>query len=76
MSSQARIVIVGDPITFFYPGSEVELSQSFDCHCGSDECLKIINGSFYLNHEQMRWALDKDYCTSFMSRQFERLLGA
>lgn len=71
-----RNISVGDPITFFYPGSEVELSQSFDCHCGSDECLKVINGGFYLNHEQMRRALDKGYCTNFMSRQFERLLGA
>jgi hypothetical protein len=35
-----RDISVGDPITFFYPGSEVELSQSFDCHCASDECSK------------------------------------
>ena len=70
-----RDISIGDPIAFFYPGSEVELSQEFDCHCGSDECLRHINGGFYLTHDQMRWAMAKGYCTTFMRRQFERLLG-
>ncbi len=70
-----RKIFVGDPVTFFYPGSEVELSQTFECHCGNSECLQIINGGFYLNLDQMRWSLDKGYCTTFMRRQFERLLG-
>lgn len=71
-----RDIPANEPVTFFYPGSEVELSQTFDCQCGSSECLKRINGGFYLSHEQMRWALDRGYCTGFMRRQFERLLGA
>lgn len=70
-----RKISVRDPVTFFYPGSEVELSQTFECHCGSSECLQIINGGFYLNLDQMRWSLDQGYCTTFMRRQFERLLG-
>jgi hypothetical protein len=70
-----RDISVGHPITFLYPGSEVELSQTFDCNCGSEECLRHINGGFYLTHDQMRWAMAKGYCTTFMQRQFERLLG-
>ena len=70
-----RDISVDDPVTFFYPGSEVELSQPFECHCGSSDCLRHINGGFYLNLEQMRWSLDKGYCTTFMRDQFERLLG-
>ena len=70
-----RVIAPGQPVAFFYPGSEVELSQEFECHCGSSECLKYINGGFYLTREQMHWALDKGYCTTFMQRQFERLLG-
>jgi len=69
-----RDISAGHPITFFYPGSEVELSQAFECHCGSKDCLRHINGGFYLTRAQMRWALDAGYCTSFMRRQFERLL--
>jgi len=70
-----RDIPVGRPIRFFYPGSEVELSQEFGCHCASKECLQHINGGFYLTHAQMRWAMDMGYCTKFMRRQFERLLG-
>ena len=69
-----RDIAVGDPVTFFYPGSEVELSQPFECHCGSSECMHHINGGFYMSHDQMRWILDKGYCTTFMRHQFERLL--
>ena len=68
-------ISAGSPITFFYPGSEVELSQTFECQCGSRECLRHINGGFYLTRDQMRWTLNKGYCTAFMRRQFERLLG-
>ncbi len=70
-----RNIDVGEAITFFYPGSEVELSQEFDCRCGSNECLRLINGGFYLTPQQMLWAMEKGYCTSFMRKQFERLLG-
>ena len=70
-----REIAVGEAVTFFYPGAEVELSQPFECHCGSSECLRHINGGFYMLHDQMRWILDKGYCTTFMRRQFERLLG-
>jgi hypothetical protein len=64
----------GQPIAFFYPGSEVELAQSFLCHCGASDCLRDIRGGFYLTRQQMRWALDQGYCTSFIRRQFTRLL--
>jgi hypothetical protein len=70
-----REISVGDPIRFFYPGSEVELSQAFECHCGSEDCLGYINGGFYLIRTQMRWVMEMGYCTKFMRRQFERLLG-
>ena len=70
-----RDIAEGEPVTFFYPGSEVELSQTFDCHCGSSDCLRNINGGFYLTPDQMRWSIEKRYCTTFMRRQFERLIG-
>jgi hypothetical protein len=70
-----RDIAPHEPVTFFYPGSEVELSQSFECHCGSEDCLKQISGGFYLTPGQMRWALESGYCTAFMEQQFQRLLG-
>jgi SET domain len=63
------------PVTCFYPGSEVELATEFPCKCGKARCLRQIKGGFYLTHEQMRWALDQRHCTSFMQKHFLRFLG-
>lgn len=65
-----------EAVTFLYPGAEVELAQDFDCKCGSPACIGHVKGGFYLTADQMQWALDKGYCTSFMKAQFERLLHA
>jgi hypothetical protein len=64
----------GEPITFFYPGAEVELALDFDCHCGSRNCIGHVKGGVYLTAAQMRYALDRGYCTRFMEQQFLRLL--
>lgn len=39
----------GDEITFFYPSSEWEMTQSFSCHCGSAACLGHIDGAYHLS---------------------------
>ncbi len=54
-----RDIPTGELITFFYPGSEVELAQAFECNCGSTSCMKTIRGAFYLTPEEMQWALDQ-----------------
>ncbi|ANB15972.1 hypothetical protein AWJ20_3621 [Sugiyamaella lignohabitans] len=38
-------IAVGDAITFFYPSSEWEMAQSFNCTCGSSSCLGLISGA-------------------------------
>ena len=69
-----RDIQKGHMITFFYPGSEVELAQAFECNCGATSCLKMVRGAFYLTPEQMRWALDEAICTTFVQREFRRIL--
>jgi len=69
-----RAIEPGEPVTFFYPGAEVELAMAFQCTCGSDGCIGHVQGGFYLTASQIRWALDRGYCTSFMRAQFARLL--
>lgn len=69
-----RDIAEGESVTFFYPGSEVELAQGFRCQCGSPNCLGSIRGAFYLTPDQMRWVLEQGYCTSFMRAQLRRLL--
>ena len=32
-------------LTFFYPSTEWQMTQSFDCHCSAYNCLGHINGA-------------------------------
>ena len=51
---------VGDAMTFFYPSTEWEMAQPFDCTCGSKMCRGQISGAkdmpihnlegYFLNH--------------------------
>lgn len=35
----------GDEFSFFYPSTEWDMAQPFDCLCGSENCLKNISGA-------------------------------
>jgi hypothetical protein len=70
-----RDIAAHEAITFFYPGSEVDLATDFPCACRAAECLGHIRGAFYLTPAQMRWALERGYCTPFMAENLRRLLG-
>lgn len=41
----------GDEFTFFYPSTEWDMAQPFECHCGSTNCLGTINGAAKLSKE-------------------------
>lgn len=38
----------GEELTFFYPSAEWDMDQSFQCHCGSEQCIGIVRGAKYL----------------------------
>ncbi|MEO5907157.1 MAG: SET domain-containing protein-lysine N-methyltransferase [Saprospiraceae bacterium] len=48
-----RTIEPGDEITFFYPSTEWEMAEPFNCHCGSPECLNVINGAASLPEETL-----------------------
>ena len=35
----------GDALAFFYPSTEWEMDQSFQCTCGANECRGWISGA-------------------------------
>ena len=39
----------GDELMFFYPSSEWQMTQSFDCFCGSSKCIHSIQGAVFLS---------------------------
>ena len=46
-----RPIAAGEEMTFFYPSTEWQMTQSFNCYCGSPHCLGDIRGAAYLNEE-------------------------
>lgn len=45
--SKDRSLKVGDELSFFYPSTEFEMDQPFECLCGAadDICLKTVTGA-------------------------------
>lgn len=39
----------GDDITFFYPSTEWNMDQPFQCTCGTERCLGTVSGARYLD---------------------------
>ncbi|VVT57220.1 uncharacterized protein SAPINGB_P005594 [Magnusiomyces paraingens] len=35
----------GQDITFFYPSTELEMDEPFDCWCGAPTCIKHVSGA-------------------------------
>jgi hypothetical protein len=45
----------GDPLTFFYPSSEWEMDQPFQCTCGAGEkCKRFIKGAKGMGREGLK----------------------
>jgi hypothetical protein len=58
----------GEEMTFFYPSTEWEMIQPFNCYCGSHNCLGQIQGAAFL--PKNAW---KQYrLTDFIQRQLAK----
>ncbi len=40
---------MGEELAFFYPSTEWEMTEPFDCKCRSEQCLKKISGAAALD---------------------------
>ena len=47
-------IAVGQELTFFYPSTEWEMTESFQCSCGAAQCLGTISGAVALTDEQRK----------------------
>lgn len=71
---EGRDLKEGDALTFFYPSSEWDMAQPFECTCGAKECLGTIRGAgdmdetvlrgFWLNEHIERMLDAKDVAVS------------
>lgn len=60
----------GEEITFFYPGTEWDMAEPFDCNCGSPSCLKIVNGASTLAFEILKQYKLTDFISKMVHRKF------
>ena len=53
---QHRPLRKGDELSFFYPSTEWDMAQPFDCGCGASEvvCLKWITGAKFVDEKILR----------------------
>ena len=58
-------ISIGDELVFFYPSTEWDMTQSFQCFCGSLACLKEIKGADYLSAD----TISKYQFTEFILKQ-------
>lgn len=58
----------GDSLTFWYPSSEWDMDQPFDCSCGSERCKGTINGAKHMDEAVLR-----EY---WLNDHIERLLAS
>ncbi|MBV9989260.1 MAG: SET domain-containing protein [Chitinophagaceae bacterium] len=57
----------GDEMLFFYPSTEWDMAQPFDCFCGTAQCLHRIQGAAHLSDEEvMRYRL-----TAFIQQKIQ-----
>ena len=45
---------VGEEFTFFYPSAEWSMDQSFQCNCGTANCIGKIKGAKYLSDASIK----------------------
>jgi hypothetical protein len=57
-----------EELGFFYPSTEWRMAQSFNCYCGSDQCINQIRGASYLTKEQQ----EKYRFTDFIQQQLAK----
>lgn len=47
-------MLPGDEFTFFYPSTEWQMAQPFECLCGKATCLRNIAGAAHMNTEVLK----------------------
>ena len=43
----------GQELTYFYPSTEWDMAQPFECHCGEDQCKGTISGAGQMSSEKL-----------------------
>lgn len=64
-----RDISQGEVLEFFYPSTEWDMSQPFDCSCGAQRCLKRISGAKYIPVEVLDTYVVNDHIRRLKQEQ-------
>lgn len=53
ITAGAKGLAVGQELTFFYPSTEWDMAQGFDCFCGAKTCRGFISGAKNMSKKQL-----------------------
>jgi hypothetical protein len=59
----------GEELGFFYPSTEWDMQQPFQCFCGTPSCIGEVKGAAHLNREQVAHYRFTDYITQRLTRK-------
>jgi len=48
-----KAVRKGEDLTFFYPSTEWDMQQPFQCTCGAEGCVGLVKGARWMSEEQL-----------------------
>ena len=61
----------GDDLTFFYPSTEWEMQQPFDCDCGSGSCLRTVKGARFVDESVLSRYWLNDHIARLLAKRKE-----
>ncbi|KAK1247065.1 hypothetical protein MKX08_000867 [Trichoderma sp. CBMAI-0020] len=59
----------GDELTFFYPSTEWDMAQPFDCFCGKPTCKRVISGAKDMPSELLEGLWLNDHIHELLEEQ-------
>jgi hypothetical protein len=66
-----RDIKKGEQLTYFYPSTEWQMIQPFDCSCGSPKCLGYIQGAHAIDPD----LIQRYNLSSFIQSQLKEVLS-
>ena len=66
----------GDELTFFYPSTEWDMAQPFNCNCGAATCKKWVAGAKDMGRAKLQGLFLNDHIKDLLSEQEHHVNGS
>jgi len=67
-----RAINKGDELFYFYPSTEWEMAEPFQCLCGSANCLGRIAGASYLSEDIAKRYRFSDFISEQLNNKYSK----